>query len=105
MAGLLTTKEFVRDYGGELQVIRVGVEPVILPEREGARLDADVLTRIEIACFTGNFDADRAFTRRFLGTALRAPNLRWAWAVLCEGVQTEVNNIRFSFVQRIGMQR
>lgn len=81
MAGLLTTKEFLRDYGEELQAICrqhiLVLEPVTLPEGEGARLEADVLGQIEIACFTGNFDADRAFTRRFLGSALRAPNLRW----------------------------
>ncbi len=81
VAGLLTNQEFVHEYGEELRAIcrrhGLSLDPVTLPAGEGARLETVTLAQIELACFTGNFDADRAFTRRFLGSALRAPNLRW----------------------------
>jgi phosphoglycerate dehydrogenase-like enzyme len=78
---LLTNVEFVRDFGERLRTVcsRLGLalEPVTLPADPAQRLDRATLEAIEVACFTGNFEDDMVFTRRFLGSALHAPNLRW----------------------------
>jgi phosphoglycerate dehydrogenase-like enzyme len=81
MARLLTIDAFLAWYGKRLQALCAAhgreLQPVTLPTEETARLDGSVLAEIEVACFTGNFDTDPVFTRRFLGSALRAPNLQW----------------------------
>jgi phosphoglycerate dehydrogenase-like enzyme len=78
---LLTTAAFLADYGDRFRQIcastALNLEPLTLPAMVGERLQPAELAAIEVACFTGNFDADRIFTRRFLGSALRAPHLRW----------------------------
>jgi phosphoglycerate dehydrogenase-like enzyme len=81
MADFLTTQAFIADYGGRVQAICAAhgrqLRPVTLPADTAQRLAAATLAEIEVACFTGNFEADPVFTRRFLGSALRAANLRW----------------------------
>ncbi|HVN84084.1 MAG TPA: D-2-hydroxyacid dehydrogenase [Candidatus Binatia bacterium] len=78
---LLTTHRFLANYGERLRRICTAtnfpLEPVTLPHDVEQRLAPATLDRIEIVCFTGTFEADPVFTRRFLGSALRAPNLRW----------------------------
>jgi len=78
---LLTTHRFLVDYGERLRRIcataKLPLEPVTLPDNVEQRLAPAALDQIEIVCFTGTFEADPVFTRRFLGSALRAPNLRW----------------------------
>lgn len=77
----LTHDAFVRDYGERFRAVcqRHGaeLEPLLVPADSKPRLDDATLAGIEIAGFTGTFEADPAFTRRYLGSALRAPNLRW----------------------------
>lgn len=79
--GLLTTPVFIAEYGDRFQEICAAhgmvLRPVTLPPNPTQRLDDAQLACIEIACFTGNFEADQRFSRRFLGSALRAPRLRW----------------------------
>jgi len=81
MSRLLTNEEFQRGYGDRFAAIcaahGLGMEPLTLPVDATARFDAATLAEIEIGCFTGNFEADAVFTRRFLGSALHAPRLRW----------------------------
>ena len=81
MAGLLTTQHFIDAYGERLRRIcsetHLDLEPLTLPADEQQRLSAAELACIEVGCFTGNFEADPGFTRRFLGSLLHAPNLRW----------------------------
>ena len=81
MVRLLTNREFVDGYGERLRALCAAaghpLVPVVLPLDSAERLPAATLTEIEVACFTGNFEDDPAFTRRFLGSALRAANLRW----------------------------
>jgi phosphoglycerate dehydrogenase-like enzyme len=81
MSRLLTNHEFIHDFGERLRqdCRRLGIElePLTLPQDAAQRLDSAALAAIEVACFTGNFEDDMAFTRRFLGSALRAPNLKW----------------------------
>ena len=81
MARFLTTPEFLAAYGERLHAICAAhghdLQPVTLPVDTTQRLDTITLAEIEIACFTGIFEADPVFTRRFLGSALRAPGLRW----------------------------
>src|ERR1700675_2618526 len=81
MKRLLANRALFDDYGDRLREIyaatRCSLEPQIVPDGDTARLPESALQEIAVACFTGNFDTDPAFTRRFLGSALRAPNLRW----------------------------
>jgi len=81
MSRLLTTPAFVTDYGDRLAAICAqhgrDLQPLTLPVDEKERLDHRLLAAITVACFTGNFEVDPVFTRRFLGSALHAPNLRW----------------------------
>ncbi len=78
---LLANRALFDDYGDQLRRIYaatgLALEPLTLPYGDKARFPEESLREIEVACFTGNFDADPAFTRRFLGSALHAPNLRW----------------------------
>ena len=81
MRRLLTTDAFLLEYGDRFRDIcepaGVRLEPLTLPAATAQRLSETELSAIEVACFTGTFDADPVFTRRFLGSALHAPNLRW----------------------------
>ena len=81
MAGILTTRHFIDAYGERLRRIcserHLDLEPLTLPADAQRRLSPPELARIEVGCFTGNFEADPRFTRRFLGSLLHAPNLRW----------------------------
>jgi len=81
MARLLTNYEFVRDFGERFRALcarhSTDFIPLTLSDDPRQRLAPDDLTAIEIGCFTGNFEDDPVFTRRFLGSALNAPNLKW----------------------------
>lgn len=81
MARILTTHAFLNEYGERFQTICAthgrDLQPVTLPADTNERFVPALLAEIEVACFTGTFEADAAFTRRFLGSALRAPNLEW----------------------------
>jgi phosphoglycerate dehydrogenase-like enzyme len=81
MARLLTTPRFWNAYGGRAAEICAAagysLAPLILPDNPTERLTPEVLATIEVAVFTGNFEDDPGFTRRYLGSALHAPNLHW----------------------------
>lgn len=81
MPYLFTHVPFVRDYGDRFAATcaahGLALTPLPLPDDPEAILDAATLAAIEVACFTGDFVDDMDVTRRFLGCALRAPNLRW----------------------------
>lgn len=81
MSHLLTDAVFVDQYGKRFrdQCARAGrdLRPLLLPPDIDARLDAPTLTTIELACFIGVWEDDPTFTRRFLGSTLHAPNLKW----------------------------
>ncbi len=81
MPHLLTDAVFVRDYGERFRELCAcagsDLRPLLLPPDVEARLDAPTLATIEIACFIGVWEEDLAFTRRFLGSTLHAPNLKW----------------------------
>jgi len=81
MPRLFTHAAFVRDYGDRFAALcaahGLDLAPLVLPADPEALLDDDALAAIEVACFTDDFVENAAVTRRFLGCALRAPNLRW----------------------------
>lgn len=81
MHRLLANHALVRDYGDRLAALcathGLDLLPLGLPEDPAALLDEHSLTTIEVACCTDDFVENSAATRRFLGCALRAPNLRW----------------------------
>ncbi|MBI4517645.1 MAG: D-2-hydroxyacid dehydrogenase [Deltaproteobacteria bacterium] len=81
MARFLTNRNFLATHGERYRALCAhggyDAEPITLPDDPTVRLDPAELTEIEIACCTDDFEADPSFTRRFLGSALRAPNLRW----------------------------
>ena len=81
MPHCLVNQEFLDRYGTRFAALcrqhALDLEPLALPHDPHARLDAATLDQIEVACFTGAFDADAVFTRRFLGSLLHAPRLRW----------------------------
>lgn len=52
-----------------------GLEVIVAPEEQGVVLSPDELGRIEAAFF--NLASGPVSTRKVLGSALRAPNLRW----------------------------
>lgn len=52
------------------------LQPVTLPA-DGSRLPAAQLAKLEVAFFHGDFRSDPDYTRRFFGTVLNAPKLRW----------------------------
>src|SRR5512140_2077024 len=81
MSRLLTNQAFAEAYGDRLRAICAAagheLEPLFLPEHVDERLDAATLAQIEVAGSTADFDLHPVFSRRFLGSAVRAPNLRW----------------------------
>ncbi len=81
MKRFFTHAEFLRDYGERFTTVcrqyDASLEPLLLPDDVNLRLDDDTLASIEVACFTGTFESDGVFTKRYLGSTLRAPNLRW----------------------------
>ena len=81
MAVLLTTENFVAGYGARLRdvcaAVGLALEPITLPRSDKDRLAPALLEQITVACSPDDFDADPGFARRFLGSALRAVNLRW----------------------------
>ncbi len=78
---LLTHDVFVQRYGQRFTAActRAGrrLEMLLLPPGAEDRLGDPMLRAIEMACFIGVWEADFDFTRRFLGSTLRAPNLKW----------------------------
>jgi len=81
MTYLLTHDSFAARYGDRFRenCARGGrnLDLLVLPTDNEARLDEATLAAIEIACFIGVWEADAVFTRRFLGSTLRAPQLAW----------------------------
>src|SRR5262245_27604496 len=81
MSRLLTHDTFISAFGERCRTIcdahGLDLRPLTLPPDEGQRFEPAQLAEIEVACFTGTFEADSAFARRFLGSALHAPHLRW----------------------------
>ncbi|MBI3782485.1 MAG: D-2-hydroxyacid dehydrogenase [Deltaproteobacteria bacterium] len=81
MPFLLTNRELLDGYGERLHEVyrrcSIHFDPLTLPEAEEQRFDDTTLAAIELAVFTGVWEADPVFTRRFLGSCLRARNLRW----------------------------
>lgn len=75
MLTLLTHDELVARYHDRLRALEI--TPLILPADAGVRLDPGQLASIDVAGFIGTWEADVVFTRRFLGSTLHAPNLRW----------------------------
>ncbi|MFM7140659.1 MAG: D-2-hydroxyacid dehydrogenase [Alphaproteobacteria bacterium] len=81
MGAVLTDAGFAERHGARMQQLgaRHGRElvPMLLPEDPEAWLSEEDLGRIELACFTGTWDSDPVFARRFFGSTLRAPGLAW----------------------------
>lgn len=81
MPRLLANPAFVHDYGHRLAAVcaahGLDLDPLSLPPDPEATLDDDTLATIDVACCTDDFVENSPATRRFLGCALRAPNLRW----------------------------
>ena len=77
MPVLLIMRSMFERYADEIAAMDGGseVEPVFVPE-PGERLTPDILERIEIAAAPIP-ENDRPGSRRFFGSATRAPNLRW----------------------------
>jgi phosphoglycerate dehydrogenase-like enzyme len=77
---LLTTDWFLSNCGDRFARVvaeaRAALQPVTLPP-EGSRLPAEQVEQLEVAFFHGDFRTDPVFTRRFFGTVLHAPSLRW----------------------------
>lgn len=78
MPALLTTTWFLEHFGDRLETLvpAAALRPITLPT-DGSRLPPGSLEEIEIAFFHGDFRSDPGYTRRFFGTALNAPGLRW----------------------------
>jgi D-2-hydroxyacid dehydrogenase (NADP+) len=80
MTGFLTTHRFagaIRDrFEQAAERLGVSCERVEMPAG-GRRLDERELDVIELAFYPGDFTSDAGLTRSFLGSALRAPRLRW----------------------------
>ncbi len=81
MAAVLTDVGFAERHGERMRELgaRHGRElvPMLLPADPEEWLSEEDLGRIEFACFTGTWDSDPPFTRRFFGSTLRAPGLAW----------------------------
>jgi phosphoglycerate dehydrogenase-like enzyme len=80
MSVLLTTDWFLANCRQRLEAIAAAasasLRPITLPA-DGGRLPPADLEGIEVAFFHGDFRSDPGYTRRFFGTTLHAPNLRW----------------------------
>lgn len=81
MGAVLTDVGFAERHGGRMHEIgrRHGRDlvPMLLPADPEEWLSEEELGRVELACFTGTWDSDPVFARRFFGSALRAPGLAW----------------------------
>ena len=81
MTGLLASGRFFSDYADDLERIAGATghsfEPVAVPSEPDVRLDAPTLETLEVAFFSGDLNADAAMGRKFFGSAVRAPQLRW----------------------------
>jgi len=81
MPRCFVNQEFLDAYGPRFEALcrRYAIDLVLLtlPPDPQQRLDPALLAEIEIACFTGVFDDNAVFTRRFLGSLLHAPRLGW----------------------------
>ena len=81
MGRLLINRDFLVHYGERFRELcrmhRLDVEPLTLPDNPDERFDDATLGTIELAAFTGVWEIDPVFTRRFLGSCLRARALRW----------------------------
>ena len=81
MPRCLVNQEFLDAYRARFEALCAchsrDLELLTLPPDPHQRLDPALLAEIEIACFTGVFDDNAVFTRRFLGSLLHAPRLRW----------------------------
>ena len=81
MPRVLGNQAFFLEYGERFLALcrahDLRLEPLTLPQDPNQRLEAATLADIEVAVFTGTFEADAVFTRRYLGSALHAPNLKW----------------------------
>lgn len=80
MGLLLTTDWFLEHCGERLRAVvsaaAADLRCMTLPA-DGGRPAPDDVVQIEVAFFHGDFRSNPAFTRRFFGTAVHAPNLRW----------------------------
>jgi phosphoglycerate dehydrogenase-like enzyme len=81
VGAVLTDAGFAGRYGERLRHVGAGhgreLVPLLLPTDPEEWLPEEELGRIEVACFTGTWDSDPSFARRFFGSALRAPGLAW----------------------------
>lgn len=79
MSGLLLASGFARAYDDRIAQVEsecgVAFERILLPDAPDARLDQDVLARIELAYFSDDVFPDRS--RAFFAAAHNAPELRW----------------------------
>jgi phosphoglycerate dehydrogenase-like enzyme len=81
MDRLLTDEAFLQRYGHRLTALCAAhgwaITPITLPADPAQRLAPGVLADITVAGFTGTWEADPRFTRRFFGSVLRADRLQW----------------------------
>ena len=79
MTGILVSQPFMDRYAGELQAkataAGLALEPLILSNEIGAKLDEALLPRIELAF--NSSDLYRGNARGFYEAAVKATNLRW----------------------------
>ncbi len=75
---VLTTDWFLANFKSRFENIAAGswLQTITLPS-DGSRLAAAQLDQVEVAFFHGDFRSDASYTRRFFGTTLNAPSLRW----------------------------
>ena len=78
---LLTTRRFLDRHADRLQAActeaGLALDPVAVPEGDGARLEEAELARIEVAALMDPFEGNEGLARRFFGAVLRAPAVRW----------------------------
>lgn len=78
-SGLLLGSRFAAEYGGRIRAVEaasgVRFEPIALPRDPEARLAAEDVARIELACFS--VDVFREQARAFFAAASAAEGLRW----------------------------
>ncbi len=80
MPALLVSHRLNTERGADLarHAEQAGLEIVALPEDREGRLADDVISRIEVAFFSGDIFPD--FSRQFFSTVRKAPNLKWLHA-------------------------